>query len=759
MKRSIFTFIAMAAGLLASAQTLNVQVGNTIDQYPATSAGEMTYANGTSLSILNKTYSISDITKIYTDESSVTNNEVKVVYNGSTALVYVAANVAPYVTPTINGAYVTIAQTNTDAVDDDEITYVLSGSATDGQFALSGSYKCTLSLAGVDLTCTTGSAINITNSKRIQISAKDGYTNTLTDCSSGSQKACIYSKGQLQLQGKGSLTVVGNTKHGIKSASYISIKNLTLNITAAVGDAINCEEYFLMKSGTVTLSGMSDDGIQCDLGGDSSTGETTDHEDEDSGNMYLEGGTLVVTTTGTATKCMKCDGSISVSGGTYTMNAKGAIDTSDTSDLSYAAGFKADGDFTQSGGDITINVTGASGRGIGIDGTFTTTSSSSGTLTITNSGALSSSGSTYFATAKGIKAGVVAINGGTIDITMSGQASKGIKSDSDDGSGNMTISGGTVKITNSGAGGYDGTEKDAKGAGCLKSDVNMVISGGTLTLKATGTGGKGIKASGTLTVSGGTTTATASGSQYKYSSSLTASPKAIKSAGAMTISDGTIIASSSNHEGIESKSTMNITGGYVYSYASDDAINAASHLTISGGYVMANSSGNDGIDANGNMYIKDGNVVAVAATSPEVALDANTEGGYQLYITGGNIIAIGGLENGASVSNGTAYQASSYSKGTWYGLYNGSSLAYAFKVPSNSSMGTPMVVYTTGSTTLKSSVTGSGTSFWNGYGYSSCSGGSSVSLSTYSGGGGTQPGGGGTQPGGGGTQPGGGNMH
>jgi len=168
---------------------------------------------------------------------------------------------------------------------------------------------------------------------------------------------------------------------------------------------------------------------------------------------------------------------------------------------------------------------------------------------------------------------------------------------------------------------------------------------------------------------------------------------------------------------------------------------------------MANSSGNDGIDANGNLYIKGGNVVAVGTTTPEVALDANTESNYQLYITGGNLIAIGGLENGASVSNGTAYQASSYSKGTWYGLYNGSTLAFAFKVPSNSSMGTPMVVYTTGTTSLNSGVTGSGDSFWNGYGYSSCSGGSSVSLSSYSsgqGGGGDQPGGGG-----GGGQPGG----
>jgi len=750
MRKLYALLSALVLTIAAGAQTLNVQVGSVTYQFPAAQTGEMTYSNGTTLTILNKAFTLSDISAMTVDNTEVTDNLVTIAYSGTSATVTIAGNVAQYVTATVSGAHVTIAQSNTDAVDGDEITYQLSGTTTDGSLTLGGSYKCTVSLAGVTLTNPSGAAINITNSKRIQLSAKKGTENTLTD-GSGSQKACIYSKGQLQLQGNGTLNVVGNYKHAIKSASYIQIKNLTLNITSAVSDGINCEEYLQMKSGAVTISGVGDDGIQCDLGGTTSTGEKTDHEDEDTGNIYLEGGTLKVTTDATAAKCIKSAGSISVTDGTITLNAKGAIDTSDTSDLSYAAGFKADGDFTQSGGEITINVTGASGRGIGVDGTFTSAESSTGTLTITNSGALTSSGSTYFATAKGIKAGVVAINGGTINVTMSGAAAKGIKSDSDDGSGDMTITGGTITVTTSGAGGYDGTDKDAKGAGCLKSDNNMTITGGVLTLKSTGTGGKGIKADGTLTISGGTISATTTGSQYKYSSSLTASPKAIKSTGALSISGGTITASSSNHEGIESKSTITVSGGYVYAYAGDDAMNSSGDFTITGGYVMGNSSGNDGLDANGNFYIKGGNVFAVATTQPEVGIDANTEQQKQLYITGGNVVAIGGLESGSSLSGVTAKQASSYSKGTSYALYNDGTLAFAYKIPSNNSMGSGMVVVTSGTPTVNSSVTTSGTSFWNGYGYSSASGGSSVSLSTYSGnsGGGGQGGGGG-QPGGGG---------
>ena len=616
--KKILTILSALLTITAGAQTLNVTVGNVIYQFPATQTGDMTFTDGTTLTVMGKSFTLADVAGIAVDDSEVTDNLVSIVYGASSATVYVAGNVAQYVTPSVSGAHVTITQSNTDAVDNDEITYQLSGSTTDGSLVLNGSYKCTVALADVTLTNPSGAAINITNSKRIQLSAKKGTVNTLAD-GSGSQKACIYSKGQLQLQGNGTLNVAGNYKHAIKSASYIEMKNLTLNITSAVGDGINCEEYLLMKSGTVTISGVGDDGIQCDLGGTASTGQTTDHEDEDTGNIYIEGGTLTATITAAASK-----------------------------------GLKAEGD--------------------------------------------------------------------------------------------LLISGGTLNVTTTGTGAYDSDEQDAKGCAALKSDGNMTIADGTLTLKSTGSGGKCIKCDGALTISGGTITAQSTGSQYKYSSSATASPKCIKSDGAMTISGGSITASSSNHEGIESKSTLTISGGYVYVTSKDDAINSAGDLTITGGYVMASASGNDGIDANGNCYIKGGNVVAIASAQPEVGIDANTEGGKQLYITGGNVVAIGGFERGASITGGTAKSAS-YSKSTWYGLSNGSEQAFAFKVPSNSSMGSTMAVYTTGTAALSKGVTGSGDSFWSGNGYAAFSGGSSVTLSSYSGGGG-QPGGGG--PGGGG---------
>ena len=178
---------------------------------------------------------------------------------------------------------------------------------------------------------------------------------------------------------------------------------------------------------------------------------------------------------------------------------------------------------------------------------------------------------------------------------------------------------------------------------------------------------------------------------------------------------------------------MNITGGEVACYAYDDAINSKSTMTISGGYVYAQGQHNDGLDANGNCYIKGGTVYAICSGTPEVAIDANTEGGYKLYVEGGTIIAVGGLEGGASLSQ-SCYQASSWSANTWYALTVGNN-TFAFQTPSSGGSG--LVVSGASQPTLLSGVsTSGGTEYFGGIGIAggSVSGGSNVSLSSYTGG-------------------------
>ena len=341
----------------------------------------------------------------------------------------------------------------------------------------------------------------------------------------------------------------------------------------------------------------------------------------------------------------------------------------------------------------------------------------------------------------------VMVSGGTIDALTSADMKKAVCSDS-----LVLINGGVTTAKVTGGTAYDSEDKDYKAAAGVKADQLFIMNAGTLTATSTGAGGKGISGDGPAYFQGGTVKVTVTGSNYGSSSSKNStSSKGIKFDGNIYISDGSIEATASNHEAIESKGKIEIAGGSVYAQSRDDAVNSAGMMAIIGGQVCAYSTGNDALDANGNMYIEGGVVYAISAGGAEVALDANTEGGAKLYVNGGTLFAIGGLENGASLGQ-ACYQASSWSKNTWYGLTVGET-TYAFKTPSSGGNG--LVVSGSSEPSLLSGVSVSGgTSAFNGMAAfdASVSGGSSVSLSAYSGGSGMGgPGGGGMGgPGGGG---------
>ncbi len=343
----------------------------------------------------------------------------------------------------------------------------------------------------------------------------------------------------------------------------------------------------------------------------------------------------------------------------------------------------------------------------------------------------------------GIKANDgIFINGGIINVEVSAEAAKGINCES-----NIIVNGGRTTVITTGGGTYDTEDNEAKGAACIKADSAFTINAGELWLKSTGSGGKGINVDTEANFTGGNVYIVTEGGQYK-SNNDTSSPKGIKADGNIYISGGTIWVRTNgyNGEGIETKSAMNISGGEVASYAYDDAINSKGDMTITGGYVYAQGKNNDGLDANGNIYIKGGLIYAICSGSPEVAIDANTEGGKKLYLTGGTVVAVGGLENGSSLSQ-SCYQASSWSKNTWYTMTYDSN-TFSFKTPSSG--GNALVISSAATPTLSSGTTVSGgSSIFGGIGImsGSVSNGTSVSLSSYTSGNG-MGGGGGFGPGG-----------
>jgi len=549
-------------------------------------------------------------------------NSVEVVYNGTSATVTVADNISQYLTVTQQGAHVSIAQSDSVA---SEITYTLSGSSTDGEFYMSGSYKATVELNGLTLTNATpvysGAAVHIQNGKRINVKVITGTTNTLVDAASGSQKGCLYVKGHAEFKQQGTLNVVGNVKHAIKAGEYISIKKATLNISSAVGDGISCNQYFLMESGTVNISGTGDDGIQCDLDGDTATAITEDHEDEDSGNIYIEGGNITINCAAIAAKGIKCAGDIYISGEPVidvTTSGNGEWDEDDL-ETKAACGISADGDIDISGGTLTLTATGSGGKGMKCDSVLTI---SGGDITVTTSGGLYYNNGTtentnytgntdnvssdYYSSPKGIKAGVKTQVGNSYTY-----------------SGGMVISGGKVKVT---TGGYNGEG--------IESKNYLNVTGGEIYVNAYDDG--------------------------------------INSALDLTISGGYVYSRSNNNDGIDANGNVYLNGGLVYAIGSGGAENA----------IDANSEEGKKVYVNGGVLIAVGGVENGATyNQPKIQQSSVSSNTWYTVTYGDNVVAF----KTPTISNGGGPGGGGHGGG---GHGGGNSSGLVISAPSTPSLAT-----------------------------------------------------------------------
>ena len=531
--------------------------------------------------------------------------------------------------------------------------------------------------------------------------------------------------------GKDDITVI-DTPEGSSSATETQLDSITFartvtvtyNGTSATVDGTGDQVTHTVSGAGVTITNSGSENVKYILTGTATNGYFKLYGKKQQA-ICLNGVNL--TNTAGAAINVQNGTTYLVIEGTNTLADGSTYTATPTDEDEKAALFSEDQLILQGNGSLTVNATGKSA--IASDDYLHFT----GSPVIT---AKSTAG-------HGVKANdYIVISSGTLDITATASMKKGISTD-----GYLTIEGGTTTIAVSGNAAYDSDDATYSGAAGIKADGDINIAAGTLTITSTGTGGKGISTDANLYIAGGTLSVSATGSNYGNSggghgpggggsSSNSVSSKGIKADGNISITGGDITVSSKNHEAIEAKGTFDISSGVLYATSqSDDAINAGSHLTVSGGYVMGYSTGNDGIDANGNLYIKGGFTYAISTKgNPEVAIDANTEGGYKLYVQGGVLVAVGGLERGSSLSQ-PCYQASSYSSSTTYGLTVGSD-SYAFKTPSG---GSSMVVSggSTMPTLVKSPSVSGGTSHFGGMltANATISGGTSVGLNSYSGGG------------------------
>lgn len=610
----------------------------------------------------------------------------------------------------------------------------------------------------------------LTNTHGLSISYSSSNTNVATVDDSGS--VTVLSSGGTTISASFSgdddyksatasytLTVTSSTDDGVGTYNYsstgdasssddISTTTFTRMVTVTFGSANasvtgDYYGYVTVSGNNVTVNNTGDEFIVYRLTGTTSSGFFKLYSEKK--QAILLDGVSITNPNGAAVNVQSGKRTFVMVEGTNALadGASAAYSTSNDEDMK--AVFFSEGQLVFSGsGSLTVTANNKQGKsGIVSDDYVRVMKSPTIKVTAGSSAGHGVRGKDY-----------VQLSDGALTVSVSANMKKGVGSDD-----YVLVEGGTHSITVTGGVAYDSDDAEYKGTAGIKADNYFAMTGGSVTIKNSGKGGKGISAGdydydssshklADSYITGGTLNITTTGAESNDVSSKgikigykQASGRRYSYAGNLKISGGKIVVNCSKSEGIEAKGNLTFAGGETYAVSNgDDAINCQGELNVNGGYVYAYSSQNDAIDSNGNMKLNGGYVFAVTTKgAPEVALDANTEGGYKLYVNSGvTLVAYGGLESGSSISQ-TCYTMSA-TAGSWNALYDGKSFIAAFKAPSNLSS------FTVSAPSLSAGYKGvsvGGDTYCNGvWAVSGISGGTSVSLSSYSGGSGG-PGGGG----------------
>lgn len=344
------------------------------------------------------------------------------------------------------------------------------------------------------------------------------------------------------------------------------------------------------------------------------------------GDVTLSGGDLTLSHSGIISKGIKSDGTVAVGGGTLTDTASGTYMIIG-SDPAYCTSVKCQ-DYVGTAGQVTVSGTGSASRAISADGTLTITG---GTYDLTLSGdgaTYTGNGSTEGAGSRGLKSdGDMRLEGGTITILSSARGGKGIKVGTSEVSGvngaqlivgsastglgpvlTVSTTGSYLSTNSSGFGGMGGMNEGFIGScKAVKCMGPITVNGGTLTLSTANDSGEGLESKSTITVNGGTM------ESYTYDD-------AINAASTITFNGGNVWAHSFGNDAIDSNDRTTgivINDGVVIASGSTspeegfDCDNAA--FIVNGGTVI----GTGGAQGNGGG-------VPTKASQPYVSLSSVT---------------------------------------------------------------------------------------------------------------------------------------
>lgn len=543
-----------------------------------------------------------------------------------------------------------------------------------------GSGEVELSLNGVTMSYASNSVLYCTSADKLEISAKKGTINTITDLRAVETEedesqggGALYSKVDTKLKGTGELQVTGTYNNGIHVTKDLEIQKLTLT-SKAINNAIKGTDSLTINSGTITAISTGGDALKTADSDISSKGKQR-------GDITLLGGTINLYST--------CDGaqaahdfilgaedgtegpSVMIKTNKYSTytNSEDIVSTSTTSmylrmtskndDYRYAAHFYNEVGETGSWANATFKTTQTSG-GRGGRRTYyiyeleRPTSYSSFALYAFNANSAVNSTTDYAAKSSG---STINTSRDMIDVTQSGTT--------------LTLgSWGTYSASQQGGGGFPGGQEGNKdkadvSAKGVKANNDIYILSGTLEITAYDDGlhanygealDSGETSTGDIYIKGGETT-------------IAASDDGVHAERHLRISgENTSITVTSSYEGLEGNQIY-MEGGKAIAYASNDAVNAGNGensagltplINVSGGHLFAAVPSNgdtDGIDSNGNYVQTGGEVICAGPNQSMGAAALDTDG--SVTVNGGSLLVFGNHERQPSLGSGVTSSSKS----------------------------------------------------------------------------------------------------
>ena len=220
-------------------------------------------------------------------------------------------------------------------------SYSIDGTLDDGCIIVdTGEVKgdVTLLLRGASITCLTGPAIHVIQTRNVDLVLENGTENYLVSGSAYSSVivkqdgAALFCEDDLDILGSGSLEISGFLNNGITCKDDLDILDGTISVMA-VNNGVKGSESVEIRGGSLTVRAGTD-GVKA-----------SSAKKEGKGFVSIEGGTLEITAGGDG---ISAESALTVSGGELRVETTGDAEKS-------SKALKAKTVLTVSGGELTID--------------------------------------------------------------------------------------------------------------------------------------------------------------------------------------------------------------------------------------------------------------------------------------------------------------------------------------------------------------------------------------------------------------------